>query len=111
MDLPFVYRPHESPNVTRTDAAAVPGCVVQFSGCRDDQTAADTFEQGRAGGALTFALSDVLSQNGDVNVEQLLVAMRASMQPHFAQVPQLSCSQPFQSAGRFSFLGAAVADS
>jgi len=72
--------------------------VIMFSGCRDDQTCADTTMQGVGPtGAMSYAFVKAISQNPSYSYAHLLGCMRdilASDPQKFAQVPQLSCGHP-----------------
>jgi hypothetical protein len=66
--------------------------VVQFSGCRNDQTSADAFIDGQPSGALSYALVKCMNEQGtEQTYSELLVNIRAVMeQGKYSQVPQLS---------------------
>jgi len=69
--------------------------VIQFSGCRDNQTSADAKINNEATGAMSYALITVLSQNQNISYSQLLTQIRQVMkQKNFSQIPQLSTSHP-----------------
>jgi hypothetical protein len=69
--------------------------VIQFSGCRDNQTSADAKINNEATGAMSFALITVLNQNPNLSYSQLLSNIRQIMkQKNFSQIPQLSTSHP-----------------
>jgi len=69
--------------------------VIQFSGCRDNQTSADAKINNVATGAMSYALITVLSQNQNITYSQLLTQIRNIMkQKNFKQIPQLSTSHP-----------------
>jgi hypothetical protein len=66
--------------------------VVQFSGCRNDQTSADAFINGQPSGALSYAFVKCVNEQGsEQTYSELLVNIRTVMQQgSYAQVPQLS---------------------
>jgi len=69
--------------------------VIQFSGCKDNQTSADAKINNEATGAMSYALITVLSQNQNISYSQLLTQIRQVMkQKNFSQIPQLSTSHP-----------------
>jgi len=69
--------------------------VIQFSGCRDNQTSADAKINNESTGAMSYALVTLLNQNRDYSYTQLLTSMRQIMkQKNFSQIPQLSTSHP-----------------
>jgi hypothetical protein len=53
-----------------------PADCISFSGCKDDQTSADTSEAGKATGAMSFALISALSQYPQQSYLQLLNSVR-----------------------------------
>ncbi|KAL2818874.1 caspase domain-containing protein [Aspergillus granulosus] len=71
-----------------------PADVVMFSGSKDDQTSADTFQDGEARGALSWAFIKVLQRNPQLSYVQLLNLIRAELEGKYTQKPQLSCSHP-----------------
>lgn len=101
LDLPNLYkfgttsyakveRSIESKNTTT-------GTVVAISGCRDDQTSADTVFDNRASGAMTFAFLQahryVAALGKTLDVVRLVKHMRAFLvSNNYDQVPQLTTS-------------------
>ncbi|KAH6916789.1 metacaspase [Coprinopsis sp. MPI-PUGE-AT-0042] len=81
---------HEHTKATRTSHAD----VIFFSGCKDEQTSADTVEGGEATGAMSFALISVLTANSQISYKQLLVEVRQILHDRYSQKPQLSASHP-----------------
>ncbi|KAL4915801.1 caspase domain-containing protein [Aspergillus aurantiobrunneus] len=71
-----------------------PADVVMFSGSKDSQTSADTFQDGEARGALSWAFIKVLNQYPQLSYVQLLNLIRAELEGKYTQKPQLSCSHP-----------------
>lgn len=80
------------------------GDVVLFSGCRDDQTSADTTVGLVSGGAMTNAFIQTISKYPQSTYIQLLYRMRSYLthgNRTYTQVPQLSSgkrmdmNQPF----------------
>ncbi|KAL4809928.1 caspase domain-containing protein [Aspergillus unguis] len=71
-----------------------PADVVMFSGSKDDQTSADTFQDGEARGALSWAFIRVLQRHPQLSYVQLLNLIRAELEGKYTQKPQLSCSHP-----------------
>ncbi|PWN54092.1 hypothetical protein IE53DRAFT_383344 [Violaceomyces palustris] len=68
--------------------------VVMISGCKDSQTSADATEAGKATGACSFALLEVLNQFPQLTYKQLLNATRDVLASKYSQKPQLSSSHP-----------------
>jgi len=76
--------------------------VIQFSGCRDNQTSADAKINNVATGAMSYALITVLSQNQNITYSQLLTQIRKIMnEKRFSQIPQLSSSHPMNMNEQF----------
>ncbi|KAL4900814.1 caspase domain-containing protein [Aspergillus multicolor] len=71
-----------------------PADVVMFSGSKDTQTSADTFQDGEARGALSWAFIKVLQRYPHLSYVQLLNLIRAELEGKYTQKPQLSCSHP-----------------
>jgi hypothetical protein len=71
-----------------------PADVIMFSGSKDTQTSADTFQGGEARGALSWAFIEILKQHPQQSYLQLLNAIRAMLEGKYSQRPQLSCSHP-----------------
>jgi hypothetical protein len=68
--------------------AITPGQVVMISGCRDDQTSADTYEGNKFCGAMTWAYSSTTSPS---SWQDLITKMRASLKNgKYTQIPQIS---------------------
>ncbi|GAA6008044.1 hypothetical protein JCM11491_006589 [Sporobolomyces phaffii] len=66
--------------------------VISFSGCRDDQTSADTAMAGQATGAMSWAFITSLSKYPQQSYIQLLNTVRDELKGKYDQKPQLSCS-------------------
>ncbi len=65
--------------------------VIQFSGCRDEQTSADAFIGGEATGAMSFALIKTIAEGGShQSYSQLLRGIRSVLLGKYKQVPQMS---------------------
>jgi len=76
--------------------------VIQFSGCRDNQTSADAKINNVSTGAMSYAFSTVLKQNQNISYTQLLTQIRQIMkQKNFKQIPQLSTSHPMNMNEQF----------
>ncbi|KAJ5692727.1 hypothetical protein N7462_002150 [Penicillium macrosclerotiorum] len=78
-----------------------PADVVMFSGSKDTQTSADTFQDGQARGALSWAFIKSLKQWPQQSYLQLLNTIRAELDGKYSQKPQLSCSHPLDTNLRF----------
>ncbi|OCH83974.1 hypothetical protein OBBRIDRAFT_799471 [Obba rivulosa] len=76
-----------------------PADVISFSGCKDSQTSADTFENGQATGAMSYAFITCLRQNRQQSYQQLLVNLRGMLQQEkYSQIPQLTSSHPMDTS-------------
>ncbi|KAK1148735.1 Ca(2+)-dependent cysteine protease [Aspergillus melleus] len=71
-----------------------PADVVMFSGSKDTQTSADTFQDGEARGALSWAFIKSWTQQPNQSYLQLLNSIRSELEGKYTQKPQLSCSHP-----------------
>eukprot|EP00052_Salpingoeca_macrocollata_P018565 m.152544 g.152544 ORF g.152544 m.152544 type:complete len:366 (-) comp20731_c1_seq2:31-1128(-) len=76
--------------------------VIQFSGCRDEQTSADASFDGRAQGAMSYAFIQAFSQLPDASYTSLLGRIREIMNGKFSQVPQLSTGHKMDMTSRFA---------
>ena len=78
-------------------STAEQGDAILISGCRDDQTSADAFINGRYNGAATFSLINTLTKyNFDLSYEQLAGGMNDYMLKNgYTQNPQLECRLDF----------------
>jgi hypothetical protein len=82
-----------------------PGSIVYLSGCRDNQTAADTVDlQGKPSGALTNALLAVWNTYGvNIQFKYLLWDILHNLSANgYTQAPQLSCGSDIDLNAVFS---------
>lgn len=107
LDLPYEYKYKQkhhhssSPWMEDLNPAHSQGDVVLISGCKDDQTSADAFQQGTAGGAMTQAFLAAYEQHPYCTYPELLQAIHQVLkQRRFTQRPQLTSSQPFNTRER-----------
>lgn len=78
------------------------GQVIMISGCQDPQTSADTVEENKNQGALTYCLTNVMKQ-GNKTYEQLFKDVRNLLkEKRYAQIPNLSSGKPLNLASLFS---------
>ncbi|EDO17184.1 hypothetical protein Kpol_1072p54 [Vanderwaltozyma polyspora DSM 70294] len=68
--------------------------VIMFSGSKDNQTSADSVENGQATGAMSYAFIKVLSAQPQQTYLSLLQNMRQELTGKYSQKPQLSASHP-----------------
>lgn len=100
-DLTFQYAdPIINPKAAKPRflvSTAEQGDAVLISGCRDDQTSADAYINGRYNGAATFSLINTLTKyNFDLSYEQLITGMNDYMIKNgYTQNPQLECKSEF----------------
>lgn len=65
--------------------------VIQFSGCRDEQTSADANIGGQATGAMSWSLIEAFERHGmNQTYTQLLGNIRKILHGKYTQVPQMS---------------------
>ncbi|THV07391.1 hypothetical protein K435DRAFT_772718 [Dendrothele bispora CBS 962.96] len=83
----------QATEVTRRTKTS-PADVIQWSGCKDSQTSADTQEAGQATGAMSYAFMTVIRQNPQQSYQSLLVNIREILKSKYSQKPQLSSSHP-----------------
>jgi len=76
--------------------------IIQFSGCKDNQTSADATINNVATGAMSYALISVLNKNEELTYTELLTQIRQIMkEKRFTQIPQLSTSHPMNMNSKF----------
>lgn len=77
--------------------------VIQFSGCRDDQTSADATMAGQASGAMSWALIQAFKEKGlEQTYVELLSNVRTHLQGKFQQIPQMSAGHRMNLAVKFT---------
>mmetsp|Transcript_3968 Transcript_3968/g.5697 ORF Transcript_3968/g.5697 Transcript_3968/m.5697 type:complete len:245 (-) Transcript_3968:51-785(-) len=65
--------------------------VIQFSGCRDEQTSADAKINGQHTGACSYAFINAFKQHGkNQTYTELLAHVREILKSKYSQVPQMS---------------------
>ncbi|KAF5102248.1 hypothetical protein D0Z00_000431 [Geotrichum galactomycetum] len=81
-----------------------PSDVVMFSGCKDDQTSADTFADGQATGAMSHAFVKIMTETPNQSYLTLLQNLRQLLEEgNYTQKPQLSSSHPIDVNLKFIF--------
>ncbi|KAI5116475.1 hypothetical protein M0805_003504 [Coniferiporia weirii] len=78
-----------------------PADVISWSGCKDSQTSADTYEAGKATGAMSYAFMKTLKENPNQSYQELLTNIRRILKHQFSQKPQLSSSHPIDTRVKF----------
>jgi len=110
LDLLYSYMPERSveKSMVLTGNKECPAHVVMISGCRDDQTSADAFLDGKYAGAMTTAFTKSLKNwfkihKGYPKYTKLLSLMLKFMQTGgYSQRPQLNCSHSIDICGELS---------
>jgi hypothetical protein len=96
VDLKYNYVENSSSPVINSTSTNPKGQVIMISGCRDDQTSADTYVQlngvGTYSGAMTFSFLKTIQEFGTkVRMKTLIDNMRSMLQQNgYSQIPQLS---------------------
>ncbi|KAG0378022.1 Ca(2+)-dependent cysteine protease [Mortierella sp. AD032] len=91
-----IGRPGNRQRIVQTKSS--PSDCIMFSGCKDNQTSADTHETGQVvngmTGAMTFSFITALTANPHQTYLQLLNSIRDILRTKYSQKPQLSSSHP-----------------
>ncbi|EJF61624.1 caspase domain-containing protein [Dichomitus squalens] len=108
LDLPYLYSSDgrvKGSQVTKRwfDAKSTPADVITWSGCKDSQTSADTWEAGVATGAMSYAFMASLKQNPSQTYQELLRSVRTILKKNYSQKPQLSSSHRIDTTLKFIF--------
>ncbi|KAI0666491.1 peptidase C14, caspase domain-containing protein [Trametes maxima] len=106
LDLPYLYssdgRVKGSQVTDRwVEYKSTPADVISWSGCKDSQTSADTWEKGVATGAMSYAFMSSLHQNPNQTYQELLRSIRVILKKRYSQKPQLSSSHRIDTNLRF----------
>jgi len=67
--------------------------VTMWSGCKDDQTSADTVQDGTAVGAMSWAFIKTMEANPRQSYVQVLQSTRGLLLGQYQQIPQFSCGR------------------
>ncbi|KAI9329034.1 peptidase C14, caspase domain-containing protein [Zopfochytrium polystomum] len=79
------------------------GTVIQWSGCKDDQTSADTKIGNMPTGAMSWAFIKTVNENPDCTFLDALKNVRALLRDEYTQIPQVSGRRPLvEVLGTFS---------
>ncbi|KAI0697939.1 caspase domain-containing protein [Cerioporus squamosus] len=108
LDLPYLYSSNgrvKGSQVTAKwlDYKSTTADVISWSGCKDSQTSADTWEAGTATGAMSFAFMSSLQQNPNATYQELLRAIRVILKKKYSQKPQLTSSHHIDTNLKFIF--------
>ncbi|KAI0635346.1 caspase domain-containing protein [Trametes polyzona] len=106
LDLPYLYSSDGRVKGSQVNsrwfkAKSTPADVISWSGCKDSQTSADTWEQGAATGAMSHAFMSSLKQNPNQTYQELLRSIRVILKKKYSQKPQLSSSHHIDTNLRF----------
>lgn len=91
-----------------TNREDIPATVAVLSGCKDDETSAEGFEEGEFQGAMTWAFIDAIETfANELSLGSLQDSMRAQLKANgYTQTPQLSFSNlfsPYSTLKAFGF--------
>jgi len=115
LDLPYMQQAaasdaqhqYEYAELQMAGNTLIAGTVTLVSGCRDDQTSADTVMNGNPCGALTFAFVNAVQQSKmDITWKAMLYQLKTNLskQQSIVQTPQFSYNRKdFDIDGKFSF--------
>ncbi|KAJ7734163.1 peptidase C14 [Mycena maculata] len=102
LDLPYMYNHHGHLKMQHVNLRrAAPADVISLSGCKDNQTSADTFEGGAAVGAASYAFIEALKMQPNGSYKDLVRNIRTILHPSFSQKPQLGSSHPINTSRAF----------
>lgn len=108
LDLPYLYSSDGKAKGSQVskkwfDRKSTHADVISWSGCKDSQTSADTWEAGVATGAMSYAFINSLKQNPDQTYQELLRSVRSILKKKYSQRPQLSSSHRIDTSLKFIF--------
>ncbi|KAJ6520859.1 caspase domain-containing protein [Mycena vulgaris] len=106
LDLPYSYDHHGRIKGLKITPQALackttPADVISLSGCKDDQTSADTFIDGEAVGAASHAFIKAVEMRPNQSYQEIMHEIRVILQPKFSQKPQLGSSHPIDTNLKF----------
>ncbi|KAL1939251.1 hypothetical protein VTO73DRAFT_10054 [Trametes versicolor] len=106
LDLPYLYSSDGRVKGSQVkqkwfDYKSTPADVISWSGCKDSQTSADTWEQGIATGAMSYAFMSSLQENPNQTYRELLRSIRVILKKKYSQKAQLSSSHHIDTNLRF----------
>ncbi|RDX49463.1 hypothetical protein OH76DRAFT_1483123 [Lentinus brumalis] len=108
LDLPYLYSSDGRVKGSQVkakwvDYKSTPADVISWSGCKDSQTSADTWEAGNATGAMSYAFMTSLQQNPQSTYQELLRSIRVILKKKYSQKPQLTSSHRIDTNLKFVF--------
>ncbi|RPD56505.1 hypothetical protein L226DRAFT_531355 [Lentinus tigrinus ALCF2SS1-7] len=106
LDIPYMYSSHGRIKGSQVkpkwiDYKSTPADVICWSGCKDSQTSADTWEAGTATGAMSYAFMSSIQQNPNQTYLELLRAIRVILQKKYSQKPQLTSAHRIDTNMKF----------
>ncbi|KAK0461836.1 caspase domain-containing protein [Desarmillaria tabescens] len=106
LDLPYIYGSDgrlkgEQVSKKWRKLKSTSADVISWSGSKDGQTSADTFQGGVAVGAMSYAFITSLRKNPEQSYQQLLRSIRTILHPKYSQKPQLGSSHHIDTNLRF----------
>eukprot|EP00931_Biecheleriopsis_adriatica_P095182 TRINITY_DN68813_c0_g1_i1.p1 TRINITY_DN68813_c0_g1~~TRINITY_DN68813_c0_g1_i1.p1 ORF type:complete len:558 (-),score=108.31 TRINITY_DN68813_c0_g1_i1:21-1694(-) len=110
VDLPFIWEKGEGRWATESGVPMSAGDVQMYSGCEDEQCSMDVTRHGRAGGAMTTAMTTVLRESPSLIYPELLDQLHRVLQERgMEQIPRLTSSQQFDASSKnFSLCDGAI---
>jgi len=75
--------------------------VIQFSGCKDEQTSADAVIGGKPLGAMSWAFIQAFKNNPELDYISLLKEVRNLLQGKYQQIPEMSCGRKLDLKTKF----------
>lgn len=99
----FLTKPKKSAAQLNAEKKTVVADVIQFAGCRDDQTSADACIDQKATGAMSYALLATLRDNPNQSYLDLLNNLRSILSKKYTQIPQISTGYPMDLNNPFFF--------
>lgn len=88
--LKTITRPEKSMDQKVNEKGNLHADVIMFSGCKDAQTSADAYLDGKGQGAMSYALIKALQMYPGISYGSLLVCVRDILRNEFHQIPQIS---------------------
>ncbi|KAK0206820.1 caspase domain-containing protein [Desarmillaria ectypa] len=106
LDLPYIYGSDgrlkgEQVSKKWGKIKSTSADVISWSGSKDGQTSADTFQGGVAVGAMSYAFISSLRRTPEQSYQQLLRSIRKILNPKYSQKPQLGSSHHINTNLRF----------
>lgn len=95
-DLKYEYDISNCTYIENKNNAECLGNVLMISGCKDNQTSAEAYINGKVQGALTWSFMEEIKQNPNISWRELIKNMRQLLlNSSYTQIPQLSTDSIF----------------